>query len=56
MISSGITAADDAVASDVLDGWIVSPPSRTSMEAEVVVSDLAGLSAGVNHQKVQFWL
>jgi len=53
-ISSGITAPDDAVAGC----WSVieSPPNRTgtNKEAEVVLNDLAGLSAGANYQKARF--
>jgi len=59
ILSSGITAFDNAIAGDVLElfpGGIASLPDRTDEEIQAVVNDFAGPSGGANYQKARLCL
>jgi len=59
ILSSGITAFDNAIAGDVLElfpGGIASLPDRTDEEIQAVVNDFASPSGGANHQKARLCL
>ncbi|KAI9462526.1 protein serine/threonine phosphatase 2C [Russula earlei] len=59
LLSSGITAFDNAIAGDVLElfpGGIDTLPDRTDEEIQAVVNDFAGPSGGANYQKARLCL
>ncbi|KAI0291425.1 phosphatase 2C-like domain-containing protein [Russula brevipes] len=59
LLSSGITAFDNAIAGDVLElfpGGLASLPDRTDEEIQAVVNDFTGPSAGANYKRARLCL